>query len=129
MIIGLGLDLVDIYRIEAAWRRFGRRFAERVLHPLELSGLPEQTEAAGKTAEYLAGRFAAKEAAVKALGTGFSGGIGPHELYLRKLPSGQPEMVFLGPALKRLRELGATGSWLSVTHSKTSAAAVLVLTR
>lgn len=124
MIIGLGLDLVEISRIEASWRRFGRRFAERVLHPLELADLPET-----RPVEYLAARFAAKEAAVKALGTGFSGGISTHTVYVRKLPSGQPEMVFTGPALERLRELGASGSLLSVTHSKNSAAAVLILTR
>jgi holo-[acyl-carrier protein] synthase len=125
MIIGLGLDLVEISRMEAAWRRFGRRFAERILHPLELDDLPEQAQ---KAAEFLAGRFAAKEAAVKALGTGFAGAVSPHELRVRKRPAGQPEMIFLGPALERMRELGADGSFLSITHSKTSAAAVLVLT-
>lgn len=123
MIIGLGLDLVEISRIEASWRRFGQRFAERVLHPLELAEMP-----ASKPVEYLAARFAAKEAAVKALGTGFAGGISTHSVYVRKLPSGQPEMVFTGPALERLRTLGASGSFLSITHSKTNAAAVLVLT-
>lgn len=123
MIIGLGLDIVEISRIEASWRRFGPRFAERILHPLERPDLPLNP------AEFLAARFAAKEAAVKALGTGFSGGISPQTMYVRKHPSGQPEMVFLGPALERLLELGADESFLSITHSKANAAAVLILAK
>ena len=65
MIVGLGVDIVELERIARTFRRFGGKFAERILAPAELERLP------GEPAAFLASRFAVKEAAVKALGTGF----------------------------------------------------------
>jgi holo-[acyl-carrier protein] synthase len=137
MIVGLGLDLVEIARINRSWQRFGLKFAERILHPLELAQMrqsfaaqlsPEQEASrASPLHGFLAARFAAKEAAVKALGTGFSAGISFGDMYVKNLPSGQPELFFLNGALARMRELGAAGILLSLTHSRCTAAAVVVL--
>lgn len=123
MIIGLGLDLVEIPRIAASWERFGMRFAAKILHPLEQEKMP------ANPASFMAARFAAKEAAVKALGTGFTERIGFHDLYVSNLPGGQPEMNFINGALERMRELGADRSLLTLTHGRDTAAAVVILTR
>ena len=125
MILGLGIDLVEISRIRQAVQRHGERFAWKILHPDELLALPEAEEA---RAVFLASRFAAKEAAVKALGTGFVPGTWFQDLCVRSLPSGQPEMLFLNGAEARLLVLGARRSLLSITHSRDTAAAVLILT-
>jgi holo-[acyl-carrier protein] synthase len=139
MIVGLGLDLVEIARIEHSWQRFGLKFAERVLHPLELAQLRQTFAARPSSAtgalrdaplrNFLAARFAAKEAAVKALGTGFIAGIGFRDMYVKNLPSGRPELFFLNLALARTQELGASQTLLSLTHSRDTAAAVVILAR
>lgn len=124
MILGLGLDIVEVRRLKRSWERFGRRFAERILHPAELLDLPVRPDA---TALFLASRFAAKEAAVKALGTGFAQGIGPRDIQVSKLPSGAPQLVLHGPAAQKMREMGANRAMLSMTHEKSTAAAVVIL--
>lgn len=121
MIIGIGLDIVEIPRIARAWERFGPRFAEKILHPSELAAPRAMTP------QFLASRFAAKEAAVKALGTGFSAGIGPTDIAVVAGPGGKPELVLHGKALERLRGMGAARSLLSITHGKETAAAVVIL--
>lgn len=123
MIVGLGIDIAEISRIAKAWERHGQRFAARVLHPAELACLPPSPVA------FLAARFAAKEAAVKALGTGFSQGIGPRDIEVRPLPTGQPQLVLHGKAATRLATLGATAAHVSLTHGRDTAAAVVVLER
>ena len=122
MIIGIGLDIVELDRIDRAWQRHGQRFAQRILCPAELERLPPRTPVA-----FLAARFAAKEAAVKALGTGFSNGIGPHDIEVRSLPSGQPCIQRHGKAAQRLGEMGATRALISLTHGRDTAAAVVIL--
>lgn len=123
MIVGLGIDIAELPRIARAWERHGKRFAERVLHPAELARLPDAPVA------FLAARFAAKEAAVKALGTGFTGGIGPKDIEVRPLPTGQPMLVLHAGAAARLAELGATTAHVSLTHGRDTAAAVVILER
>lgn len=124
MILGLGLDIVEVCRLKRSWERFGRRFAERILHPDELRNLPERTEA---IALFLASRFAAKEAAVKALGTGFAEGIGPQDIQVGKLPSGAPQLILHGAAAEKMRAIGASRAMLSITHEKSTAVAVVIL--
>lgn len=75
----------------------------------------------------MAGRWAAKEAAVKALGCGFSLGIGPRHIEILPTPAGKPELRFTGPALERARHLGVRHIHVSITHERTTAAAVVVL--
>lgn len=76
---------------------------------------------------HVAARFAAKEAAVKALGTGFAEGIGPRDVAVRSLPSGKPELVLSGAARERARALGAARLHLTLTHTRDNAAAVVIL--
>lgn len=123
MILGLGLDIAEVCRLKRSWERFGRRFAERILHPDELRSLPSTPDA---IALFLASRFAAKEAAVKALGTGFADGIGPRDIQVDKLPSGAPRLVLHGAAAEKMRALGAGRAMLSMTHEKSMAAAVVI---
>lgn len=121
MIVGLGLDVVELSRITRLLDRFGAAFTRKILSPAECDGLPPQAAA------YVAARFAAKEAAVKALGTGFSQGIGLQHIEVQKLPSGQPLLLLSGPAAARCAALGATRIHLSLTHGRETAAAVVIL--
>lgn len=128
MIIGLGLDLVDIDRIRRSLDRFGDSFLEKLLHETERAALPEiRDKEKARTAMRVAGRFAAKEAGAKALGTGFAEGIGLHDIRIGSLPSGKPELTFHGAAEDRARRLGVSAVHLSITHTETGAAAVVVL--
>ena len=117
MIRGIGLDLVELSRIRDSLDRFGERFLARILTPAEREALPE-----GNAVPHVAGLFA-----VKALGTGFSGGIGFHTVELAHLPSGRPEMRLLGKALEQARSMGASTVHVSLTHGRDTAAAVVVL--
>ena len=107
MIIGLGSDLCDIRRIEAAIARFGDRFLERVFTPVERARAERRAERT-RAATY-AKRFAAKEACVKALGTGFSRGVFHRDVGVANLPSGQPTMALTGGAALRLQAITPPG--------------------
>lgn len=123
MIVGLGLDVVEVDRVAASLARFGRRFAERVLTPAELARMPE------KAAPYVSGLFAAKEAGVKALGTGFRDGIHFRSVEIVPDDLGKPDIRFHGPAAARAGELGADRALVSITHGRDTAAAVVILER
>ena len=107
MIIGLGVDLCDIRRVERVMARFGDRFLQRVFTEAE------RARAARRTASLQAGtfakRFAAKEACAKALGTGFSGGVFHSDMGVVNLRGGQPTMVLTGGALARLSAITPPG--------------------
>ena len=122
MIVGLGIDMTELERIRRAHARFGRRFLEKILAPGELAAL-----AAHPRPSLLAGRFVAKEAAAKALGTGFSGGIGPCDIEVVAGPAGAPGLVFHGAARQRARQLGMRAAHLSISHERSHAVAVVVL--
>lgn len=121
MIMGLGIDIVELDRISRMLERHGEAFLRKVLTPEELLHVPTQATA------FVAARFAAKEAAVKALGTGFSHGIGLHHIAVHKSSTGQPELRLYGPAAARMASLGATRAHLSLTHGRDTAAAVVIL--
>ena len=121
MIVGLGIDVVELGRIERIWDRYGTRFASKILTVSEQQALPASPIA------YLASRFAAKEAAVKALGTGFRNGITFHSLAVRSLPSGQPELILHGRASERAKELGVANWLISLSHSQNTVCAVVIL--
>ena len=125
-ILGIGLDLVELSRVERSLRRFGEHFLTRIMTADERAAVPGALTDAGVVA-HVAARFAAKEAAVKALGTGFACGIGPHDVSVRSLPSGQPELILSGRAHERARALGATHVHLTLTHTRDNAAAVVIL--
>ena len=122
MIVGLGIDMTELERIRKVHARFGRRFLEKFLGPGELAALPAEPPAA-----LLAGRFAAKEAAAKALGTGFSGGVGPCQMEVAHTPAGGPILVFHGAAAERAASLGTRAVHLSISHERSHAIAVVVL--
>ncbi|HEY5302186.1 MAG TPA: holo-ACP synthase [Acetobacteraceae bacterium] len=107
MILGLGSDICDIRRIEAAIARHGDRFLTRVFT------ITERAKAARRTERIRAGtfakRFAAKEAAAKALGTGFSRGVFFSDLGVVNLPSGQPTLMLTGGAAMRLAAITPAG--------------------
>ena len=121
MIVGIGADIAEIARFRRAFERFGQVFLERILTPEELAVLPKNP------LPYLAGRFAAKEAAVKALGTGFSQGIGPRQIRVAHTEEGAPRLIFQGRALEQARRLGVAHSWISISHERNYAVAIVVL--
>lgn len=121
MIVGLGLDVTELERVAAVLARHGDRFLARILTPAERAALPVSP------LPRLAGLFAAKEAAVKALGTGFSQGIGFAHLEILSDALGRPMLNLYGPARERADALEATGWHVSITHGRHTAAAVVVI--
>ncbi|HEY6430385.1 MAG TPA: holo-ACP synthase [Acetobacteraceae bacterium] len=117
MIIGLGSDLMDIRRIEAVIERHGDRFLERVFTPTERAKAARRAERI--RAATFAKRFAAKEAAAKALGTGFRRGVFFSDLGVVNLPSGQPTMEMKGGAAQRLAEITPAGMQAMVALTMT----------
>ncbi len=128
MIVGLGIDIVELYRIKSSVEKFGLHFIQKILHPLEISArknLPHSLDSAANIA-FLASRFAAKEACVKALGTGFSNGISLHHIQVISLPSGQPKIKLSEAAEVAFNNM-ATTIHLSISHGKDNAVAVVIL--
>ena len=121
-IIGIGLDATEIDRIEAAVARFGDRFLRRVFTEGEIAYATRRRN----PAPHLAGRFAAKEAAMKALGTGHSQGVLWRDIEVVRA-SGPPQLRFHGGAARRFERMNAGGSLLTITHSQTLAIAQVML--
>ena len=107
MILGIGSDICDIRRIEKAIERHGDRFLERVFTETERAKAMRRTEKI--QAATFAKRFAAKEAAAKALGTGFRRGVFFSDLGVVNLPGGQPTLVMTGGSADRLRAITPAG--------------------
>jgi len=125
MIHGIGSDLVEIKRLEVSLQRHGRRLAERILTSDELTGFDQ----APNPAAYLAKRFAAKEAAVKALGTGFRHGISLRHIGVGREPMGRPLLEFHGEMAARVAAAGIVASHLSLSDEREYALAFVVLER
>lgn len=117
MIIGLGSDVIDIRRMERTIAKYGDRFIERIFTPVERAKAERRTERI-RAATY-AKRFAAKEAAAKALGTGFRAGVFWRDLGVVNLPSGQPTLCLTGGAAERLRAITPPGHAAQVTLTMT----------
>jgi holo-[acyl-carrier protein] synthase len=124
VIAGIGLDLVEIDRVAGILERSGDRFVDRVLHPQE--GRTRIATREGPT--HLAGLFAAKEAVMKALGTGMAG-ANFSDIRIRHHDSGQPWVELEGSAAARAAALGVSSWQLSITHTKSAAAAVAIALR
>jgi len=122
MILGVGIDLVDISRIEALMVKHPGRFLARVFTPEEIEYCTKRHDAA----TCLAGRFAAKEATYKALAVGRHSGIGFKDIRVRVL-RGTPELELTGSARSRAMDLGAVRMLLSISHEKGCAVAVVIL--
>ncbi len=117
MILGLGADICDVRRIEAAIARHGERFLARVFTEAERAKAARRTEKI--RAATFAKRFAAKEAAAKALGTGFRRGVFFSDLGVLNLPSGQPTLLMTGGAAARLAQITPPGAEAVVSLTMT----------
>ncbi len=123
MICGTGVDLAEVPRIRASIERFGAKFVERVYTPAEIAYVERK---ANKYERYAA-RFAAKEAGMKAIGTGWRHGVRWQDFEVANLPSGKPTLRFHGVAEQVARKLGVRAVSLSLTHTKEYGVAFVVL--
>jgi holo-[acyl-carrier protein] synthase len=123
MIVGTGIDIAEVDRIEQTIARFGGRFKERVFTADEI----RYCESKANKAERYAARFAAKEAGMKAIGTGWSHGVRWQDIEVRRLPGGRPTVVFHGRAGEIFAKLGGVRAHLSITHTKESAMAYVII--
>jgi holo-[acyl-carrier protein] synthase len=123
MIVAIGIDLVEITRIQEVFARRGERFRARVFTEGEIRYCERR---ASRFASYAA-RFAAKEAAMKALGTGWAKGLGWTDVEVVSDPNGAPALQLHRRALERMREIGATRAHISLTHSGDLAIAQVLL--
>jgi len=123
MLVGTGIDLVEVPRIARSLERFGERFLRRVFTEEEIA----YCAARGAPAESFAARFAAKEAAAKALGTGIQQGVTWREMEVRRLPGQRPTLHFTGRARAIAGQLGVTRVSLSLTHTRALAMATVHL--
>jgi len=122
LIIGLGVDITEVPRIKAAIERRGQPFLRRVFTPNEI----EYCERFKNKFERYAGRFAAKEATMKALGTGWRGGIRWADLEVVRQQSGRPTIALAGEAAKIAAALGVRRISVSITHTETQALAQVI---
>ena len=123
MIVGIGIDLAEVDRIRAAIERHGARFTERIFTPAEIA----YVESKANRFERYAARFAAKEAGMKAIGTGWKRGVRWQDFEVLNLPSGRPTLQFHGVAEKIANHLGARATALSLTHTAQQGMAVVIL--
>lgn len=124
MIVGSGIDLCEVERIEKAMAAaHGARFRERVFTAGEIA----YAESKANRAERYAARFAAKEAGMKALGTGWRNGLGWTDLEVVNLASGRPTLRLHGRAAEIAERLGARNVALSLTHTRQQAMALVIL--
>jgi holo-[acyl-carrier protein] synthase len=123
MIVGTGIDVVEVPRVAAAIERFGRRFLERIYTEGEI----RYCEAKANRVERYAARFAAKEAAMKALGTGWNRGVRWRDIEVRRQPGGRPTLIFNGKAAEFAAGLGTKNTALSLTHTASEAIAQVIL--
>ena len=123
MIVGTGVDIAEVPRIAAAIERFGDRFIQRIYTDDEI----RYCESKANKAERYAARFAAKEAAMKAIGTGLRGGITWHDVEVTREPSGRPTLTFHGVAAEVAARLGMKRAHLSLSHTVDHAIAHVIL--
>src|ERR1700689_4451820 len=123
MIVGSGIDLVEIERIKNAVDRYGERFLNRVFRNDEKAYCLRKRN----SAESFAARFAAKEAAAKALGTGISHGVSWREIEVVRAPSGKPSLRLHGRAAQMASRLGVARTAVSLAHSQAMAVASVVM--
>jgi holo-[acyl-carrier protein] synthase len=123
MILGVGIDLIEVERIKASYERFGERLLNRILHPAEIAYCLSHKE----PAPFLAARFAAKEAISKAFGTGIGARLGWLDMEVGRRESGEPFVILHGDGLKLLAERQARVVLLSLSHTQAHATAVAIL--
>jgi holo-[acyl-carrier protein] synthase len=123
MIVGTGVDISEVARIRAAMERFGDRFLKRVFTPDEVRYCVSKVNAA----ERLAARFAAKEAGMKAIGTGLRHGVTWQDVEVVRMPGQRPQLRFRGKAAEFADRLGCKRTHLSLSHTAEQAIAHVIL--
>jgi holo-[acyl-carrier protein] synthase len=123
MIVGTGIDIAEVPRVAQAIERFGERFLRRIFTEEEMS----YCDSKANRVERYAARFAAKEAAMKALGTGWNHGVRWRDCEVARMPGGRPTLKFHGKAAEFAARLGTKNIALSLTHTKEQAMAQVIL--
>src|SRR5471030_613354 len=123
MILGTGIDIIEVARIRASLEKFGERFGQRVLLPDEIAYCLSHTD----SAPFVAARFAAKEAISKAFGTGIGASLGWLDMEIRRKASGEPFVVLHGNGKTLFEARGARQLLVSISHTENYAAVVAVL--
>jgi holo-[acyl-carrier protein] synthase len=123
MIVGTGIDIAEVPRIAQSIERFGDRFVRRIFTEGEI----RYCESKANRAERYAARFAAKEAAMKALGTGWSRGVRWRDVEVSRQPGGRPTILFHGKAAEFAAKIGAVAVALSLSHTAEHAIAQVIL--
>ena len=123
MILGLGIDIIEVSRIQASYERFGERFLTRILHPREI----EYCLSHKAPGPFLAARFAAKEAISKAFGTGIGAELGWQDMEIERKESGEPFVILHGDGKKLFESRKADSIRISLSHTQAHAAAVAIL--
>ena len=123
MIVGIGIDLIEVARVRDSHERFGEVFLNRILLPGEIEYCLGHTH----PAPHLAARFAAKEAIGKAFGTGIGGKFGWHDAEIARSESGQPHVILNAKGMALASRLGGATVHVSLSHLKDHACAVAVL--
>jgi len=123
MILGVGIDIIEVARIESSYAKFGERFLNRILHGNEIQYCLSH-RAPGP---FLAARFAAKEAISKAFGTGIGAQLSWQDVEVARRESGEPFVIFHEKGALLMRARGATGLRISLSHTQNYAAAVAIL--
>lgn len=123
MILGTGIDLIEVVRIKASYEKFGERFLKRILHPDEIGYCLSHKS----PAPFLAARFAAKEAISKAFGTGIGEQLGWQDMEIRRKESGEPYVVLHDKGLVLMQQRGARRLHLTISHTEQHATAMAIL--
>src|SRR5881396_2025517 len=125
MILGIGIDIIEVARIQASYERFGERFLKRILHPNEIAYCLSHKV----PAPFLAARFAAKEAISKAFGTGIGAELGWQDMEVGRKESGEPYVILHDKGLLLLEKRGGKIVHLSLSHTEQHASAMAILER
>jgi holo-[acyl-carrier protein] synthase len=123
MIIGTGIDIIEVTRIRSSYEKFGERFSMRILVPGEM----EYCLLHKDPAPFIAARFAAKEAVSKAFGTGIGASIGWHDIEVKRKGTGEPYVVLHGKGAELFRSREASRIHLSLSHTLQHATAISIL--
>jgi holo-[acyl-carrier protein] synthase len=123
MIRGIGIDTIELERIARVHAEYGEKFLSRILTEAEREYVARWADPVPR----IAGRFAAKEACMKALGTGWGAGIRWRDIEVRRGPAGAPVANLYGRAAERLAELGASRVHVTITHGENHAMAMIII--
>lgn len=123
-VLGVGIDMVEVARIHASIARGGKRFIDRIAHPVEKRTAPATAK---RRSQYWAARWAVKEAFAKALGTGIGAKVSLSSVGIARARSGRPSLTYSRQLAGELKKRGVRNSHVSVTHTAETAIAVVIL--